>query len=169
MADRTIGALPTATSVQSDDLFVLQQSGVAKNLRGEYFLQAVSDRAELVVDAMAEEVADDIKTHVTVSVTSLPQGEQPTVTVMTDAGGNLRFVFGIPAASGEGAQSVDGVFADMSGNVSLNALRSSSQELTGAVIEDGETGGVIVTGEKGQVFSNLGLGTMALLNYGIDI
>lgn len=163
MADKTIGQLSTATSIGDSDLFVLEQSGTAKNLQGVTLLQAVAERARLVIETLAPELADTLTSNIQVTVTSLPAGSEPTVSVTTDARGNLIFRFGIPAATGSGAKSVDGVTATSSGNVPLNAVRYDSQSLTGDIITTGSD--VTVTGQVGQVYTNLKLGTVATLDY----
>lgn len=164
MADKTIGQLSTASSIGDSDLFVLEQSGVAKNLQGVTLLQAVAERARLVIETLAPELAENITEGLSVTVTSLPAGSNPTASVTTDARGNVIFTFGIPAANGTGVQSVDGVSATSNNNVPLNAVRYSSQSLTGDVITQPD-GSVTITGQIGQVFTNLKLGTAATLNY----
>lgn len=44
MADRPISALPEATSIQNEDLLLLQQGGVAKRISGETFLDLMSEK-----------------------------------------------------------------------------------------------------------------------------
>lgn len=73
--------------------------------------------------------------YIDADVESLDAGMQPSVqaeldtTTITDKR-VLKFKFGIPAANGQGAQSVDGVQADSSNNVNLSAVRYTVQNLS---------------------------------------
>lgn len=46
MADKTIGELARATQIQSQDLFVLEQSGTAKSMTGQTFVNWLTDYAD---------------------------------------------------------------------------------------------------------------------------
>ena len=63
-------------------------------------------------------------------------------------------------------RTVDGYAATfLDDNVNTRSVKYVSQDLTGDVIEDAETGEITITGQKGQVFENLGLGSLATMNY----
>lgn len=86
------------------------------------------------------------------TASSLPAGSSPTVTAALDTSApsrTLSFAFGIPAADGEGARSIDGVTADASGCVNLYALRYADS--SDSTIEQSLT-----AAQKAQVCTNIG-------------
>ena len=83
MADKTIGDLTQAESIGSEDLFVLQQNGEAKKLKGEQLMDYVT------------------LSVISVTVETLPAGSQATATYNKTTG---TLSLGIP----QGAQGVKG-------------------------------------------------------------
>lgn len=79
MADSTIGSLPAASEITSQDLFVLEQNGVAKRLLGSILENYIN------------------RNIVSVSVTSIEPTAEPTTTYDSETG---ALVLGIPRGLG---------------------------------------------------------------------
>lgn len=71
--------------------------------------------------------------RITGTAVTLPAHDQITINAELDTSSGervLKFDFGIPAADGQGAQSVDGITADNNNNVDLSAVRYNVQNLS---------------------------------------
>lgn len=88
MADKTIGNLPAASAIYDDDLFLLEQSGEAKNLRGalyKAYLQGFADAAEAASEEAAAALAG-----VRDAINNIPDGAAtPIVNDLTTGGTSM--------------------------------------------------------------------------------
>ena len=98
--DSAIGELPLAEYIDDSDSFPMEQGGVAKHITG-WLLKAFIDRN--ILDVRAQ---------------TLPEGSDVTASYNAETG---ILTLGIPRSLGA-ANSVDGVFADTSGDVPLRAV-----------------------------------------------
>lgn len=88
MADKTIGDLPAASAIYDDDLFLLEQSGEAKNLRGalyKAYLQGFVDAASAASEEAAAALAG-----VRDAINNIPDGAAtPIVNDLTTGGTSM--------------------------------------------------------------------------------
>lgn len=88
MADKTIGDLPAASAIYDDDLFLLEQSGEAKNLRGalyKAYLQGFVDAASAASEEAAAALAG-----VRDAINNIPEGAAtPIVNDLTTGGTSM--------------------------------------------------------------------------------
>ena len=88
MADKTIGDLPAASAIYDDDLFLLEQSGEAKNLRGalyKAYLQGFVDAASAASEEAAAALAG-----VRDAINNIPEGAAtPIVNDLTTGGASM--------------------------------------------------------------------------------
>ena len=134
MADKTISELTQATQITNEDMFVLQQNGVAKKLPGETLLKFVT------------------LSVVSVTVTTLPAGSSATATYDKSTG---TLALGIPqgskgdtgATGATGPANVLTIGSVTSGKVASATITGEApNQVLNLVLEKGDKG---ETGDKG--------------------
>ena len=141
MADKAISELTQALQITNEDLFVLEQSGEAKKLKGETLLDFVT------------------LSVVSVTVTTLPAGSSATATYDKSTG---TLALGIPhgskgdtgATGATGPANVLTIGSVTSGKVASATITGEApNQVLNLVLEKGEKGDKGDKGEKGNAFT----------------